>query len=81
MPDLGEIKQEEQERGTGAGGFPWAGRAIAGRPARQYLAPLPRCVHKSKVFGRAGPNFRLPFGAGREAVMAGPRETCAQGLR
>jgi hypothetical protein len=33
MPDLDQIKQEEQERGTGAGGFPRAGRAIAGRPA------------------------------------------------
>jgi hypothetical protein len=81
MPDLGQIKQEEQERGTGAGGFPRAGRAIAGRPARQYLAPLRRCVHKSKVFGRAGPNFRVPFAAGRDAAMADPRATFAQDLR
>jgi hypothetical protein len=43
MPDLDQIKQGEQERGTGAGGFPRAGRAIAGRPVRQYLAPLRRC--------------------------------------
>jgi hypothetical protein len=49
MPDLDQIKQDEQERGTGAGDFPRAGRAIAGRPARQYLAPLRRCVHKSNI--------------------------------
>jgi hypothetical protein len=28
MPDLDQIKQGEQERGTGAGGLPGAGRAI-----------------------------------------------------
>jgi hypothetical protein len=43
MPDLDQIKQGEQERGTGAGGFPRAGRAIPGRPVRQYLAPLCHC--------------------------------------
>jgi len=39
MPDLDQIKQEEQERGTGAGGFPRAGRQS--RPAR---AAVPRAV-------------------------------------
>jgi hypothetical protein len=28
MPDLDQIKQAEQERGTGTGGFPRPGRAI-----------------------------------------------------
>jgi hypothetical protein len=33
MPDLDQMKQEEQEHGTGMGGFPTAGRAIPpGRP-------------------------------------------------
>jgi hypothetical protein len=43
MPDLDQIKQEEQERGTGADGFPRAGRAIpaAGRAAvPRAVAPL-----------------------------------------
>jgi hypothetical protein len=43
MPDLNQIKQEEQERVTGMGGFPKGGQAIppagcAARPSGQMCA-------------------------------------------
>ena len=47
MPDLDQIKQEEQERGTGAGGFPRAGRAIP--PAGPRGSTSCCCVHKSNI--------------------------------
>jgi hypothetical protein len=49
MPDLDQIKQEEQERGTGAGGFPRASRAIPGRPVRHHLAPLCHCERSEAI--------------------------------
>jgi len=42
MPALDQIKQGEQERGTGAGGSPGAGRAIP-RAARLPRPRQPRC--------------------------------------
>jgi hypothetical protein len=46
MPDLDQIKQGKQERGTGAGGFPRAGRAIP--PAGRRGSTSRCCVHKIK---------------------------------
>jgi hypothetical protein len=51
MPDLNQMKQEEQERGTGAGGFPRAGRAIP--PAGPRGSTSRCCVHKSNIHSAA----------------------------
>ncbi len=46
MPDLDQIKQAEQERGTGAGGFPRPVGHPAGRPRGSATAStaLPRLL-------------------------------------
>jgi hypothetical protein len=43
MPDLDQIKQDEQGRGTGAGGSPGAGRAIP--PAAGSAAAIADAIH------------------------------------
>ena len=42
MPDLDQIKQREQERGTGAGGYRRADRARPRGPFRRYQQPHAR---------------------------------------
>jgi len=69
MPDLDQIKQEEQERGTGAGGFPRDGRAIppAGHAAAATRAPISRgCLVGPPPPPRAGVAVpdRLPADGG-----------------
>ena len=52
MPDLDQIKQEEQELGTSAGGSPGVGRAIP-RAARLPRPRQPRCPAGARRRGRA----------------------------
>ncbi len=52
MPDLDQIKQVEQGRGTGAGGSPKGGRAIppAGRAAAATTSTaLPGCCSPARA--------------------------------
>jgi hypothetical protein len=51
MPDLDQIKQEEQELGTSAGGSPGVGRAIP-RAARLPRPRQPRCPAGARRRGR-----------------------------
>jgi hypothetical protein len=81
MPDLDQIKQEEQELGTSAGGSPGVGRAIP-RAARLPRPRQPRCPAGARRRGRAADpqsrrtGARLHYGCasnGSSGRIANPR--------